>query len=295
MKLLTINTHSLLEENYLQKLDWFVEGVLREGPDLIAMQEVNQGADAPEPEPAALAGFVPLNGRQTVPVRRDNHAARVAGRLREAGVPCSWTWLPIKRGYEKYDEGVAVLSLGRSIVQTETFCISRRDDYRNWRTRKILGVRLREESDWYYTVHTGWWQDGEDPFVDQWSRLERAVSDRKDRGPVWLLGDFNAPAEFRGESYDHIRAAGWQDAWLLAGNTGEGFTVEGVIDGWRDRLAHPARGLRMDHIWCSRSVPVVRAQVLFDGKNGPKVSDHFGVLAETEEPKKSEGEHHERV
>ena len=47
MKILTINTHSLQEENYEQKLCWFVESILKERPDIIAMQEVNQTADAP--------------------------------------------------------------------------------------------------------------------------------------------------------------------------------------------------------------------------------------------------------
>ena len=42
MKILTLNTHSLQEENYEQKLNWFVEGILKERPDIIAMQEVNQ-------------------------------------------------------------------------------------------------------------------------------------------------------------------------------------------------------------------------------------------------------------
>ena len=46
MKILTLNTHTLQEENYQQKLNWFVEGILKEMPDIIAMQEVNQTAAA---------------------------------------------------------------------------------------------------------------------------------------------------------------------------------------------------------------------------------------------------------
>lgn len=47
MKLLTLNTHSLLEENFEKKLEWFVEIILKEKPDIIALQEVNQSMDAP--------------------------------------------------------------------------------------------------------------------------------------------------------------------------------------------------------------------------------------------------------
>lgn len=39
----------------------------------------------------------------------------------------------------------------------------------------------------------------------------------------------------------------------------------------------------MDHIWCSKNLPVKSSKVLFNGVNGPVVSDHFGVLVETME------------
>ena len=42
MKLLSINTHSLIEENYEKKVKIFVEAVARIKPDIICMQEVNQ-------------------------------------------------------------------------------------------------------------------------------------------------------------------------------------------------------------------------------------------------------------
>ncbi|MCD8170518.1 MAG: hypothetical protein LUE94_14670 [Clostridiales bacterium] len=42
MKLMTLNTHSLEEENYEAKLHAFAEGVCRAEPDIIALQEVNQ-------------------------------------------------------------------------------------------------------------------------------------------------------------------------------------------------------------------------------------------------------------
>ena len=46
MKLLTLNTHSLREENQEQKLEWFLEAVMAEKPDIIALQEVNQTVSA---------------------------------------------------------------------------------------------------------------------------------------------------------------------------------------------------------------------------------------------------------
>ena len=41
MKLITLNTHSLEEPDYEEKLHRFVDVVLAEKPDIVAMQEVN--------------------------------------------------------------------------------------------------------------------------------------------------------------------------------------------------------------------------------------------------------------
>ncbi len=281
MKFLTLNTHSLQEDRYAEKLEQFVETVLREKPDLIAMQEVNQTASA------APIGFEYLIGKFPIPgarlVRSDNHAAQVAARLREAGIACHWAWLPIKLGYSKYDEGVAILSLGRPIAQIHHFPISRTNDYDNWRTRAVLGVRLEGMTDWFYTVHMGWWGNQDESFQGQWHRLTKAIVSERGSSRVWLLGDFNAPDAVRGESYDLVLDGGWYDTFALAKTRDSGITVPGIIDGWRDRLEGNPDGMRLDYIFCSREAAVKSSRVIFNGTNAPIVSDHFGVMVETEE------------
>jgi len=254
-----------------------MEFVLREKPELIALQEVNQSENAPRADEASAAGMVPVPGCG-VKLRSDNHALRLACWLRRAGVPCSWAWLPVKTSYGRFDEGLAMFSLHRRIECVETMQLSRTGDYRSWKRRSALGVKPEGLSDWFYTVHMGWWDDEEEPFLHQWQTLHRAVSGKE---RVWLMGDFNAPAGVRGEGYDRIRADGWLDAWLLAEETRGGATVRGKIDGWRDRSAHPDEGVRIDHIWTNRPARVRSAQVVFDGISEPQVSDHFGVLLET--------------
>lgn len=287
MKLLTLNCHSLQEKNAAKKQAWFVDVVARERPDLIALQEVNQTRTAPLVDPTRLAGFCP-DPNCPVPVRWDNHAAEVANRLRRAGLPCTWTWTAAKVGYGIYDEGLALFSLTQPIAQVDAFRISHSSDYENWRTRKVLGVRLDRNESWFYTVHMGWWQDPEEPFQAQWQVLEQGLESKRKAGPVWLLGDFNGPAEVRDESYDLIRSSGWKDTYTLAQKKDSGLTVEGVIDGWRDKLADPegTNGMRIDQIWCSQQVPVANSYVMFNGKNGPQVSDHYGVQIEAAEPGK---------
>lgn len=280
MKILTLNTHSLQEENYLQKLDWFVEGILREKPDIIAMQEVNQTASAGDIDPELLEGQYPVPG--FVRIRQDNHAAQVAHRLRQAGIDCSWAWLPIKRGYGKYDEGVAILSLGRSIRCLDQFPISRIRDYENWRTRAVLGVQVEGLEDWFYTVHMGRWDDETEAFPQQWKVLNCCIASKRLCGQVWLMGDFNAPDAIPGQSYDLITACGWIDTWRTARQQDSGSTVPGVIDGWPVTPETIRQdGMRLDYIWCSRKTEIHSSRTAFNGHSEPVVSDHFGVMIET--------------
>lgn len=282
MKILTLNTHSLQEAHYEQKLRWFVEGILRERPDIIAMQEVNQTFNAELLETNMLEGQYPVPGCMSI--RRDNHAAQVAHLLRQAGVDCYWAWIPVKLGYQRYDEGVAVLSLGRKIRCVDAFPISRTNDYQNWRTRAVLGVQLEGLEDWFYTVHMGWWNDSAERFLDQWKVLNCCIASKRICGTVWLLGDFNAPDTVHGQSYEHIVSSGWYDTWQIARHRDCGITVSGAIDGWREqRKSWPEQGVRLDYIWCSQKKEVLSSRVVFNGTKEPVVSDHYGVLIEVKE------------
>lgn len=280
MKIMTINTHSLVEPEFEVKREQFADVVLKEQPELFAMQEVNQTAAAPELDKERLAGYVAC--QDAVAVREDNYAAWLAGRLRQDGVEYYWTWLPAKLGYDRYDEGMAVFSR-RPIRQVEQFFTSQSQDYRNWKTRKVLGIQVEES--WYYTVHMGWWDDEEEPFVSQWSRLEAHLHEKKKSGqPVWLMGDFNSPSGVRGQGYDLVCRSDWRDTFLDAGERDNGVTVEEVIDGWRERASdtdgHGVKGMRLDYIFSSMPVPVVRSQVICNGRCYEKVSDHYGVMIE---------------
>ena len=233
MKLLTLNTHSLQEEQYQKKLEEFVVGILQEKPDIIALQEVNQSMDGPLAGEELRIGQFPLScGR---PIRKDNHAAQVAYALRQAGIDCSWAWLPIKLGYGKYEEGVAILSLGRTISHVDVCFISKTRDHHNWCTRAVLGVQTEGKTDWFYTVHMGWWEDEEEPFSDQWERLHEHLAEKFTKEKIWLMGDFNAPDTVSGQSYACILASGWMDTYQMAQEKDSGITVSGIIDGWREK------------------------------------------------------------
>ena len=167
MKLLTLNTHSLIEPEYEAKREIFVEFIAKEQPDVFALQEVNQTAAAPELK-AVPAGYTSCPGN-TVPLKADNHAAAVARMLEQKGVCYHWSWLPAKIGYDRYDEGMAVFSRA-PITQTENLLLSRSNDYSYWKTRRVLGICAGDV--WYYAVHMGWWKDEEEPFADQWQPVQ---------------------------------------------------------------------------------------------------------------------------
>ena len=276
MKLLTLNTHSHQEENQQKKLEQFVETVLAERPDIIALQEVSQSCDAPVAEESLWEGQFLLPAK--VPLRQDNYGAQVVYRLRQAGVDCFWAWLPLKRSYEKYEEGVALLSLGRKITHAESCFISRKQDFQDWRTRGVLGVQTEGRKDWFYSVHMGWWDDVEEPFSEQWERLQKHLQETCDSGKIWLMGDFNGTDFVAGENYDAVRTDGWQDTFLMAKEKDCGITVKGKIDGWQENA-----GLRLDYIFCSAEENIESSRVVFNGENRPVVSDHFGVMIQTKE------------
>lgn len=279
MKLLTLNTHSLQEENYSEKLALFIQSILREKPDIIALQEVSQTCREALMPADMLEGQYPVPGCMNI--TRDNHAANIAFRLRQAGIECYWAWLPIKLGWNKYDEGVAILSLGRKIRCIDQFPISKSADYQNWRTRAVLGVQVEGLEDWFYCLHMGWWSEEADGFLNQWRILNSCIAAKRICGPVWLLGDFNAPDTVSGESYAQITAGGWIDTYRAARERDSGITVPGPIDGWREKAT--PKGMRLDYIWCSEKRHILSSRVMFDGKLEPVVSDHYGVLIEVRE------------
>ena len=257
MKLLTLNTHSLIEDDYFKKLSVFINVIKKHSPDVIALQEVMQ----------------PINGRYIarskqirvigeIPLREGNHLVNILKLLPEY----SGIWLGIKIAYDSYEEGIALL-VKNKIESAHGIKLSAIQDYKNWHTRRALGVKIDKK--WFYSVHFSWWHDEFSPFKDEYERLLRNM-DLEDE--IWLLGDFNAPANVRDEGYDLVSKR-WYDTYVLAKHKDEGITVKGKIDGW-----NMPNDKRIDFIFTNRCKDVYSSQVIFNGANEHIVSDHFGIL-----------------
>ncbi|WP_071392959.1 endonuclease/exonuclease/phosphatase family protein [Bacillus tuaregi] len=257
MKLLTLNCHSWMEENQLEKITTLAETIKEKSYDVIALQEVNQSIDA-----EIIEGHI----------KKDNFALVLLEELKQLGVnDYQFTWDFSHIGYDIYEEGVAFLTK-HSIEETNAFFVSESDDTNDWKTRKVIRIKLTidNESMSFYSCHLGWWVDEADPFKNQFDRLYRiAVKDEK----FFLMGDFNNPAEIREKGYDYIMSYGLHDTYALANKRDSGITVAGNIAGWDQNK----QDLRIDYIFSSTPVEVKESTVIFNGKNKPVISDHFGV------------------
>ena len=249
MKLMTINTHSIIEPNYKKKFKIFVDAIEKIKPDIIAMQEVNQ---------------VKIGSSF-------NHAEAVVSSLEKLGIKYYYKWIPIKLGYGMFDEGLAILSKW-PIEYSKSFLISDINDYYNWKTRKALGIKTKGQ--WFYSVHMGWWKDEEEPFMNQWNKLINKL-DMNEK--IWLMGDFNSEANALGEGYELVIKSGFFDSYDLAESKDKGVTVAKKIDGWKTTSED---GMRIDYIFSNFRANIKSSKVIFNGDYYDVVSDHFGVLVE---------------
>lgn len=275
MKLLTCNTHSIVESDYEKKLMYFADWLDKNDYDIVALQEVNQTQDRELANLAELNTYIPSN--EDISIKSNNHLLRVIGILQARGKKYYWTWTPIKLGYDKYDEGIGIISKYKP-KEVKEFYLTKSKSYSNWKVRKVIGIRVEIEGKdkWFFSVHTGWWNDKDESFEEQLRKLNKELSFIEE--DIYLMGDFNNPYQIENEGYDKILSSGWIDTYNLAEEKDSGITVSGLIDGWKDYKE--LQEMRIDFIFKNNKNGVKKSRVVFNGKVGEIVSDHFGVEIE---------------
>ena len=266
MKLLTLNTHSIIEEDCDIKLTYLANAISGIKPDVIALQEVSQTSSLSILDADSKYGVVSM--RSDISIKADNYAVNLCKELHNRDAHYNCLWLPIKRGYENLDEGVAILSRS-NICDADIVNLSLNDDYNSWKTRKGLGIKLSDNT-WYYSLHFGWWDDVKEPFSAQWQRFTESVRGKK----VWAMGDFNSPDNIRDEGYDLVSRSGWYDSYICAEKKDDGITVDRTIEGWN----LDSNKKRIDYIFSNYKEDIDSSKVIFNGINREIVSDHFGVM-----------------
>ena len=99
MKLITLNTHSLIEEHYEEKLRAFADLICKERPDILAMQEVNQlASEEILPDDLCVAAAFPFHfGRETMRRGWRGCFRRAAFRIPGPGSRQSWAMTVMTR------------------------------------------------------------------------------------------------------------------------------------------------------------------------------------------------------
>ena len=265
MKVLSLNTHSWMEENPQEKLSQLVDVLVDQACDVIFLQEINQLITS---EPVADApGYIAVSDAPAIHV--DNYALLLVTALRERGLTYYWSWAYNHIGYGKYQEGVAVLSL--TPLKPKLLRVSDSVDETDYRTRCVLIAQTTLVGRLYQlaSVHLSWWEKG---FAKEWLRLERALE--KDQLPVIVAGDFNNPVDGPGYQLVTSGALRLEDSHKRARVVSGDHTIQAAIDGWEGNC----QNLKVDYVMLSPGHSVSLSQVVFDGGRTPQVSDHFGVL-----------------
>ncbi|MCF4007315.1 endonuclease/exonuclease/phosphatase family protein [Corynebacterium uropygiale] len=266
MKLVTLNMHSWLESYQIPKLYRIADTILREGVDVIALQEVNQYPETPKAPVSPGLAFSYFR-----PIREDNAAHLLVRILRakEPETPWSWVWVGTHRGFDTYDEGLALIS--RTPIEASRD-LSHGGHYLWEDHRRRRTAAIRTQGRWVLSSHFSWWP----AFRREWEALRPQLAELRAEGPVIIAGDFNNPASAVGEGYELVAADGWRDSYLSARAREGEATVHRVIDGWDE----VGESLRIDYVWCTPDLDPLSYRVLFRDDTDHAVSDHSGILVE---------------
>lgn len=263
-KILTLNTHSWMEDNQEQKLTELIAGLSAEKFDVICLQEINQ--EISSPKATQLKNYSPVAGTPAIAV--DNFALTLVTALEEAGLSYYWSWAYNHIGYRKYHEGVAILS--RTPLSPQSVLVSAVDNELDHHTRRVLVAEttLDDVPVTVCSLHLSWWDQG---FIEEWQTLETYLNTCP--RPLVLMGDFNNPTD--GPGYNRITTGPLQlsDSHLKALHREGTATISKEIDGWVGNNEE----LKVDHIFTTNDFQVASSQVIFNGDNYPVVSDHCGL------------------
>ena len=98
MKILTLNTHSYMEDNFENKYNTLIDCLIKEEFDIIAFQEVNQLEKSRIVNQALNHYYVSSN--QNINIKIDNFALKVINSLSQQNLNYYWSYLPMHIGFD---------------------------------------------------------------------------------------------------------------------------------------------------------------------------------------------------
>ena len=257
MKLLSFSIHCNNINNLETQLEQFVEAILIEKPQVIALQEVKQNCDKMNINKAC--GYISCDN--AVMIKEDNFIYKAVEILKSKGIQYYWTWLPTKSVYGAYEEGIGFMSVS-PILETSTKSVGNTEKKEN--ARKIVGVRIAEYKDeWFFCIHYGLDNDKKSSFIRKWKDTDSYLQ-KYDK--AWIMGDLNSPNWVRNKGYDTICYYGWKDSFILAGKA-ENITFKNGIS---------------NQIWFKHKKIINSLKYVFNGDNYPFIAEQPGVMIDCE-------------
>jgi maltose 6'-phosphate phosphatase len=256
-------------ESYAPLFDRIADGINQTDPDIVCLQEVGEwsGGNTQDPESIQF-GSSDSNMVHQILQRLDEHYFYTM----------EWSHY----GFDVWLEGSAILSK-HPFIDTGSRFISNPDNgrYQFWKSRNVPMARINLPGIGIanvFSVHTGWWDDEEEPFQDQFTKLLAWAGEiASPRETTVLCGDFNVPAGSKMQEF-MTSGTGYSDQYALANpDGGSDATIDGAIDGWETGDS----GRRIDYILMNDDSPldVEEARIVFTEQIFGVVSDHAGVYA----------------
>ncbi len=259
-------------EAYAPIFDRIALGIVELDPDIVCLQEVGEWPHASSDK----------QGKFEFGSSDSNMVHQILSRLPERRFHYTMDWSHF--GWNVWLEGSAILSRypltyfdSRFISGPETAPHSN-----DWKSRNVPMARFElpgfgEVS--VFSVHTGWWDDPDEPFQQQYRRLLEWVADvTADSAVTVLCGDFNVAAGSPG--YEYMLGDGdFVDHYARANP--EGFldaTIGVGADGWENS----DQGQRIDYVLADddSALEAIKARRVFTSREFGRVSDHVGVFVE---------------
>ncbi len=257
LRVLVLNLHCYQEANQAHKF-WLIARAIDElGIDVACLQEVAENWNDGKGDWATNAARI-INEH----LRRPYHLAT------------DWSHL----GFDRYREGVAVLSR-HPIMRQEARYVSKSQDPYSIHSRKVVLAQINVPALGRINVfssHLSWWEDG---FAEQFGTLRQWARDAQTRhvAATLLCGDFNIEAGSRG--YELVLDSGEYDDTFLAATRPRAFAeiFRQRARDWRKRLGDDRR---IDYIFMRKASGLrpVSAREVFTDREFGRVSDHIGYM-----------------
>ncbi|MEI6333404.1 MAG: endonuclease/exonuclease/phosphatase family protein [Methylococcaceae bacterium] len=263
LKVMILNLHCYQEDNQDHKFSQIAKAINELDTDIVCLQEVaelwNDG-----------------NGDWN-----SNSANIINERLKHPfHLYTDWS----HKGFDKYREGVAILSRYPLLKQDSRY-VSNSHSADSIHSRKVVMAQVHIHYLGlinFFSAHLSWWDDG---FSEQFNTLVNWAADNQtdDVTGTLLCGDFNITAGTEG--YNLVVNGHEYEDQFLAINDHDAFEKIFKVNDphWQDYLADD---YRIDYIFMNKTsdLQITSGKVLFTEQDYGRVSDHCGYFM-TFEPK----------